>query len=90
MGGGAVLIKSVSLFLTSGRKASAAAAAAASAWKTRAGQRPAEEDVEKKKKKLRRRKMGEEGKNGVGKCSPKMMEALKKNTHFTRYINLFN
>ncbi|XP_069702713.1 calaxin [Periplaneta americana] len=28
--------------------------------------------------------MGDDAKNGAGKCSPKMMEALKKNTHFTR------
>ncbi|KAJ9592266.1 hypothetical protein L9F63_001162 [Diploptera punctata] len=83
MGGGAALIKSVSLFLTSGRKASAAAAAAASAWKSRSGQRPVEQDVEKKKK-TRKKKMGDEGKNGAGKCSTKMMDTLKKNSHFTR------
>jgi hypothetical protein len=64
IGKGEALIKSVSLFVTSGRKASVAAAAAASAWKSRT---------------VRSGKMGDETKS-----LPRIVEALRKNTHFSR------
>lgn len=74
-GGGTALIKSVSLFVAGGRKATAAAAAATSAWTSRAGR----QDTEDRANKTRFRKMGDEAK-----CSSRMLETLKKNTHFTR------
>lgn len=72
-GGGTALIKSVSLFVASGRKATTAAAAGASAWKSRVGQFQDTADT------TRFRKMGDEAK-----CSSRMLETLKRNTHFTR------
>ena len=75
-GRGTALIKSVSLFVTSGRKATAAAVAAASVWQSRAVQR---QDSENRVKKTRFRKMSDEAK-----CPSRMHEALKRNTHFTR------
>jgi hypothetical protein len=74
IGRGEALIKSVSLFVTSGRKASVAAAAAASAWKSRTGRQDKGISV-----KARSRNMGDEVK-----CFPRVVEALKRNTHFSR------
>jgi hypothetical protein len=76
IGRGEALIKSVSLFVTSRRKASIAAAAAASAWKSRAGRQDNGVDV----RRTRRRKMCDESK-----YLPRIVEALRKNTHFSRY-----
>ena len=75
-GRGTALMKSVSIFVTSGRKATAAAVAVASAWQSRAGHRQGSVN---RKKKTRFREMGDETK-----CSSRVLETLKKNTHFTR------
>jgi hypothetical protein len=75
IGKGEALIKSVSLFVTSGRKASVAAAAAASAWKSRTARQGNGNGA----KKTRSRKMADETK-----CLPRIVEALRKNTHFSR------
>ncbi|PNF20379.1 EF-hand calcium-binding domain-containing protein 1 [Cryptotermes secundus] len=75
IGKGEALIKSVSLFVTSGRKASVAAAAAAAAWKSRTERQGDGVSV----KEARSRKMGDEAK-----CLPRIVEALRRNTHFSR------
>jgi hypothetical protein len=69
-------MKSVSLFVTSGRKATASAVAVAAAWQLRAGIR---QGSEHRANKTRSTKMGDETK-----CSSRMLETLKRNTHFTR------
>jgi hypothetical protein len=69
-------MKSVSLFVASGRKATAAAIAVASAWQSRAGYRQGNVN---RAKKTRFREMGDETK-----CSSRTLESLKRNTHFTR------
>jgi len=75
-GRGTALMKSVSLFVTSGRKATATAVAVASAWQSRAGHRQGSVN---RARKTRFREMSDEGK-----CSSRMLETLKRNTHFTR------
>jgi hypothetical protein len=86
-GGGAALINSVTFFVTNGRKASVAAAAAAWTWKSRTEQshgdgKGANKNTKKNKKKKRTTRRGNMA--DENKCSPRMVEALKKNTHFTR------
>ena len=75
-GRASALMKSVSLFVASGRKATAAAVAAASAWQSRAGHRQGSVN---RAKKTRFSEMGDETK-----CSSRTLETLKRNTHFTR------
>jgi hypothetical protein len=74
-GGGTTLIKSVSLFVASGRKVTAAAAAIALPWQSRAGKRDNEDNA----KKTQLRRMADEAK-----WTSRNLETLKKNTHFTR------
>ena len=75
-GRGTALMKSVSLFVTSGRKATAASVVVASDWQSGAGHRHGSANSEKK---TRFREMSDEGK-----CSSRMLETLRRNTHFTR------
>ena len=75
-GRGTALMKSVSLFVASGRKATAAAVVVASAWQSRAGH--CQGSVNRAKK-TRFGEMGDETK-----CSSRTLETLKRNTHFTR------
>lgn len=84
--GGAVLLRSVSLFLASGRRASHAVAASASAAPAAAA------GGNKKRRGARRRTRGGSTTAGgsrttmgdEGKCSPQFLDALRKKTHFTR------
>nr|CAD7432882.1 unnamed protein product [Timema monikensis] len=87
VGGGTMLIKSVSIFLASGRKASVAGKSRTTAAGVGDG---STSGGGKRKGGKARRMMGDDTTkmSTVTKCSSKMIESLKKRTHFTRYMAL--
>nr|CAD7438491.1 unnamed protein product [Timema bartmani] len=86
VGGGTMLIKSVSIFLASGRKASVAGKSRTTAAGVGDG---STSGGGKRKGGKARRMMGDDTTkmSTVTKCSPKMIESLKKRTHFTSWFD---
>nr|CAD7576807.1 unnamed protein product [Timema californicum] len=87
VGGGTMLIKSVSIFLASGRKASVAGKSRTTAAGVGDG---STSGGGKRKGGKARRMMGDDTTkmSTVTKCSPKMIESLKKRTHFTSELGI--